>query len=127
MLGPIRYTSRADLKGPRVQKPPQPKPTPPDAWSPERRRQERKRQIVGITAGIGIGMLLLAVFPTFQAAPGTIETVLWSAAIGGLVASFAAFERAGAALTRSRSRILNLAVAFGIVLLFFLLLIFFLR
>lgn len=98
-----------------------------DIWSPERRKQERKRQIIGISAGIGAGMLLLAVFPAFQDAPGAIETILWSAAIGGLVASFSSFERAGAALTRSTNKILNLVVAFGIVVLFFLLIILILR
>ncbi len=119
---PIRYTSRAPEKGLFVQKP-NLTPVQADTVSSERRRIERKGQIVGITAGIGAGILLLAVFPFFQTNPGTVETILWSAAIGGLIASFASFERAGAALTRSSNRALNLIVSLGIIALFFLVII----
>ena len=98
-----------------------------DTVSSERRRIERKRQIVGITAGIGTGILLLTVFPFFQTNPGTVETILWSAAIGGLIASVASFERAGAALTRSSNRALNLIVSLGITALIFLVIILIIR
>lgn len=81
----------------------------------EFRRRERRRQLVGIFAGVGLGLMLLGLFPGLEQSLGFVETLLWSGAIGGMLGSLASFERAGAALTRSDNRFLNLSLAFGIV------------
>ena len=84
----------------------------------EQRKHERRNQLLGITGGVGVGLMLLAVVPSLAQAPGWIETLLWTGALGGVVTSLPAFERAGAALTRRDNRLLNLTVSLGIVVLF---------
>lgn len=79
------------------------------------RRRERRRQLIGIFAGVGVGLMLLGLFPSLEQSLGFFETLLWSGAIGGILGSLASFERAGAALTRSENRLLNMFVALGIV------------
>ena len=91
------------------------------------RKRERRRQIIGIGIGIAVGMTLLLAIPTLAQSFGTIETLLWSGAIGGVLGSLASFERAGAALTRRDNRFLNLAVSLGIVIAFFTLVLWLLR
>lgn len=88
-----------------------------------KRHQEWKRQWVGIGAGAGLGLMLLALFPEFAAQFGGNKIVLWLAAIGGIYMSLNAFERAGAALTRSTNRVLNLAVSLGFVAIVFILIV----
>lgn len=85
------------------------------------RRSERRRQILGILIGLIVGMILLYTFPTLVISLSPLGTLLWSAAIGGMIGSIRSFERAGAALTRSDNRALNLLLALGIVVVFLLL------
>jgi hypothetical protein len=79
------------------------------------RRRERRRQLVGIFAGVGVGLMLLGLIPGLEQSVGFFETLLWCGAIGGMLGSLASFERAGAVLTRGDNRALNLLVAFGFV------------
>lgn len=95
--------------------------------SDQQRKVERRQQLLGITGGVGLGMMLLAVVPSLAQSPGWVETLLWMGALGGVLASLPAFERAGAVLTRRDNRLLNLAVSLGIVILFLAALVYILR
>jgi hypothetical protein len=79
------------------------------------RKIERRRQLVGIFAGFGVGLMLLSFFPALAQSPGNLETILWSSALGGVFMSLPAFERAGRILTRSENRFLNLVTSLGLV------------
>lgn len=85
------------------------------------RRTERQRQIIGILVGLLIGVILVNIAPTLVDALSPMGTLLWSAAIGGMIGSLRSFEKAGAALTRSDNRLVNLLLALGLVLIFLLL------
>ena len=72
------------------------------------------RQIVGIFGGAAIGWALTMVFPGLEERFGMLTLLLWCGAIGGILTSLDGFMRAGAALTRSENRALNLLVGLGI-------------
>lgn len=126
-VSPLRYTSRTLWKGGKILKN--------SSRTTERsiedgaafRKRERRRQLIGIGLGIGVGMILSIFFPAIVQSIGLIETLLWSGAIGGVLGSLASFERAGAALTRSDNRFVNLALSLGIVIAFFALVLLLLR
>ncbi|HEX9617312.1 MAG TPA: hypothetical protein VGA03_07830 [Anaerolineales bacterium] len=72
------------------------------------------RQLLGALAGAFAGLVLSIVIPLLAQRVGTINLVLWTAVLGGAVASLEGFIRAGAALTRSQNRSLNLLVGLGL-------------
>jgi hypothetical protein len=72
------------------------------------------RQLLGALAGGLLGLLLAVVFPPLAEQVGMINLVLWTAVLGGALASLEGFIRAGASLTRSQNRRLNLLVGLGV-------------
>jgi hypothetical protein len=72
------------------------------------------RQLLGAWAGGLIGLAFSLVFPDLAERFGMLNVVLWSAALGAALASLDGFIRAGAALTHSQNRILNLLVGLGL-------------
>jgi hypothetical protein len=72
------------------------------------------RQWLGILAGAAAGWLLTIIFPVLEQRFSLLAVMLWSAVVGGVLASLGDFMRAGAALTRRDNPALNLAVGLGI-------------
>ena len=68
------------------------------------------RQLLGALVGGLAGLALTLVFPSLERQLGALSLVLWSAALGAALASLEGFTRAGAALTHSPNRNLNLLV-----------------
>ena len=73
-----------------------------------------RRQWIGVIAGGILGFALSALFPTLVEKYSTFSVVIWCAVLGGVLTSLDGFIRAGAALTRSENRWVNLAVGLGI-------------
>ena len=82
--------------------------------SPEVRRQRFIRETVGIVLGIGAAMMFSSLVPAIREQYSLSIVILWGAAIGGLLASYERFERAGEILTRSENRALNILAGVGI-------------
>jgi hypothetical protein len=72
------------------------------------------RQLLGAWAGGLAGLVLSLVFPPLAQRIGILNVVIWSAALGAALASLEGFIRAGAALTHSQNRALNLLVGLGL-------------
>ena len=73
-----------------------------------------RRQWVGVFAGAAIGLALNVLFPPLADRFSPFSVVIWCAVLGGVLTSLDGFNRAGAALTRSENRWLNLLVGLGI-------------
>ena len=86
------------------------------------RKRNWGRQMVGIFGGAAIGWSLTLFFPGLEERFGILTILLWSGAIGGILASLEEFMRAGAALTRRDNRALNLFVGLGMPILLLLIL-----
>ena len=72
------------------------------------------RELVGIFAGIGLGLVIVALIPAIRENYNLGTLILWGGALGGVVMSLERFERAGAALTKRENRPLNYVVGLGI-------------
>lgn len=72
------------------------------------------RQLLGTLAGAALGWGLLSLFPGLAQRFNALTIVLWCAALGAVLANLDGFTRAGAALTRSDKRWLNLLVGLGL-------------
>lgn len=74
-----------------------------------------KKQWLGVLAGAAIGLALGALFPGLQRQLGGLfYLVLWSGVVGGVLTNLDGFIRAGAAVTRTEKRGINLLVGLGI-------------
>lgn len=80
----------------------------------QREKNYWKNQWLGLLVGTVIGIALSWLFPGLAAEMGTFYLILWSAILGGVLSNLNGFIRAGAALTRSDNRWLNLLVGLGI-------------
>ena len=78
------------------------------------RRRRFIRELVGIVLGASAAMMISSLIPAIREQYTLGIVLLWGGAIGGLLASYERFERAGAALTRREGRALNYAVGFGV-------------
>jgi hypothetical protein len=72
------------------------------------------RQWAGVITGAAVGWILTIIFPDLEQRFSLLTVLLWSAVVGGVLASLGDFMRAGAVLTRSDNRALNLTVGLGI-------------
>ena len=73
-----------------------------------------RKEIVGIFLGIGAALIVGALVPAVNENYSLGIVVLWGGAIGGFLASYERFEQAGAMLTRSENRALNLLIGAGL-------------
>jgi hypothetical protein len=80
----------------------------------QREKNYWRNQWLGILGGAGAGLMLVALIPALADRFGLLTVVLWSAVLGGVISSWEGFVRAGAALTRSQNRLINLLVGLGI-------------
>ena len=81
------------------------------------RQRNTRRQLAGIFLGVGLGLMVSALVPAVRQNVELSTVVLWSGALGGVLASLEYFERAGAALTKKDDPVLNYAVGLGLPLL----------
>lgn len=72
------------------------------------------RQWLGAFGGGMIGWSISVLIPELARRYTMLTIVLWSAAIGAALMSLNNFARAGAALTHSQNRLLNLMVGIGV-------------
>lgn len=72
------------------------------------------RQLWGALAGGLTSLVLSPLFPHLSQRLDLVNLVLWGAALGAALASLEGFIRAGAALTHSQNRGLNLLVGLGL-------------
>ena len=82
--------------------------------SPKREKVSWRRQWMGVFAGGVMGFGLSVLIPPLAEKFSTFTIVIWCAVLGGILSSLEGFRRAGAALTRSENRWLNLLVGLGI-------------
>ena len=93
-----------------------------ETQSKQHKRKSWRRQWVGVFAGAAIGLALNVLFPPLADRFSSFSVVIWCAVLGGVLTSLDGFIRAGAALTRSENRWLNLSVGLGIPILILILL-----
>jgi hypothetical protein len=87
----------------------------PERSSPEEtRRRNFRRELIGMAAGIGLGLMAGSLIPWVRANVSLGLVVLWGGAIGGIAASHERFAQAGAIITRTQNRFANYLVGFGI-------------
>jgi hypothetical protein len=72
------------------------------------------RQLIGTFAGAAIGWGLVSIFPGLAQRFNALTITLWCAALGAALTNLDGFARAGAVLTRSDNRWLNLLVGLGL-------------
>ncbi|HEX6305423.1 MAG TPA: hypothetical protein VFZ76_14610 [Anaerolineales bacterium] len=81
----------------------------------EREKGYWKKQWLGVLAGGALGLALGVLFPGLpKQFGGLLSLVLWSGVIGSVLTNLNGFVRAGAALTHSENRGINLLVGLGI-------------
>jgi hypothetical protein len=90
-------------------------------------RPDWRRQSWGAGFGAIAGLLLAQLVPSLAARYSALSLALWFAALGAVLASLEGFARAGAALTHSENRWLNLLVGLGVPVLFLVLIVILLR
>lgn len=73
---------------------------------------------MGVIAGAIIGYLVGTFLPNFSNQIGLLPLVLWSAILGGILASLEQIIRAGAVITRGQNRLFNLVIGLAIPALF---------
>ena len=72
------------------------------------------RQLGGSLAGAAIGVTLAIFFTMLSERFGIAALVLWGAVIGGVLSNLRDFMRAGAVITHSQNRWLNLSIGLGL-------------
>ena len=78
------------------------------------RRELRRNQIIGILGGVLGGAMVALTWPGIQETLGLTGTVLWGAAIGGVLGSLQHFGKLGKRLTQSENSTLNTLVGISI-------------
>ena len=91
-----------------------PGPTPEDNMRLETRRKRFLRELAGIFLGLSIAMMVGSLVPEIRERYSLVIVLLWGGAIGGLLASYERFERAGAALTKGENKVVNYLVGIGV-------------
>ncbi|HUF38542.1 MAG TPA: hypothetical protein VMN57_08465 [Anaerolineales bacterium] len=78
------------------------------------RRTRFLRETLGILLGVSIAMMIGSLVPEIRERYSLGIVMLWGGALGGLLASYDRFERAGAALTRGENKVVNYLVGVGV-------------
>jgi len=77
-------------------------------------KQNWGRQWLGVIAGAIVGLLVGVFLPDFANQIGLFPLVLWSAILGGVLASLEEIIGAGAVISRQQNRLLNLIVGLAV-------------